>query len=172
MTVGELIAELSHRASGQALAISSVDELFVTKTEAKLREHPGSVPSKRRQIITEAVAPLPYKDPSDPPLSPLQLDLHPRYIQLSVPADPHETSLWDALRMLREAVSARGYNNRPVEFADCVLVASTRWTQVANELTAKFPGLQKQLVNPMVLKTEAAWALMCGYDSVISLCTW
>lgn len=107
-----------------------------------------------------------------PPLRPLQLDNHPRYFTFATACDPNEMILWEALRLLREMVWARGYNNRSVEFADCVLVASTRWTRQVNELCEKFPGLRLQLVNPMILKTEAAWSLMCGYDSVISLPTW
>lgn len=105
-------------------------------------------------------------------LPPLQLDNHPRYTTFAAAPDPSESILWEALRLLREAVLARGYNNRPVEFADCVLVASTRWARIATELAEKFPGLKVQLVNPMVLKTECAWALVCGYDSIISLCVW
>lgn len=54
MTVGELITDLSHRDPGQALAISSVEELFIVKQEAKLGvENPGPVLSNRDQILRE-----------------------------------------------------------------------------------------------------------------------
>ena len=178
MTVGELIAALSHRDPSQALAIASVEELFIVPSkETKLEgpKNPGPVPSKRQEILRgpEPIGvPIGVMTGTDEPLSPLRLDNHPRYVEFATARELNEATLWEALKMLREAVHARGYNNRPLEFADCALVASTRWTHRAMELQEKLRGLGIQLVNPMLLKTEAAWGLVSGYDSVISLTTW
>jgi len=106
------------------------------------------------------------------PPKPLRFDNQPRFLEFSCAAEPNEKSLYWALEMLRPLAQARGYTNRPIEFFDVILVGSERWIHRFDELKKQLPGLQTQLVSPMVLKTEGAWALIFGVDSVISLVPW
>lgn len=105
-------------------------------------------------------------------MPPLKLDTQPRYVEPVIPSDLGEGVLYHALRELRALAQARGYNSRPIEFSDCVLVCSEMSALTAAHLKEKFKGLRVQLVTPSVLKTPLAWALMFGKDAFVSAPAW
>lgn len=106
------------------------------------------------------------------PPAPLLFDAKPRYQEFTVPPDLGETPLIHALLMLRPMVHARGYNNRPVELDDVILVCSERWKQRAEELKEKYPKMQLHFVPAPLLKTMGAWGITFGLDTVASLPNW
>lgn len=107
------------------------------------------------------------------PLEPLRFDDHPRWCEIgAVCVDISEGAVEQALNKLRPMAQARGYNNRDITLADCVLVCSERWRWPAEQQQKRVPGLRVQTVPPCLLKTEGAWALIFGLDSVVSFPPW
>ena len=100
-------------------------------------------------------------------LAPILFDDTPRFVRPSIDCDLNETTLHTALLKLRPVVHARGYNSRPVEFKDCVVVASEYYRMRAEELQKKHK-FRLQLVTPALLVTAFAWALVFGCDAYIS----
>lgn len=55
MTVGELIAGLSHREPSQVTTVTNIEDLFAIKPETKLEgSKPGLVPDKRHEILSSS----------------------------------------------------------------------------------------------------------------------